>query len=99
MLSRGSLGAKVLLTFGFAIALGLAQVGSAAAAYMQTENTPQGAQAVTPGGPIVMLASPQRVVDTRNGTGGFTGPIVPGTDHCFTLGGVSGVPADATEWW
>jgi hypothetical protein len=45
--------------------------------------------------PIVNLPSPVRAVDTRNGTGGFTGMITPGSDRCFTLGGVNGVPSNA----
>jgi hypothetical protein len=41
--------------------------------------------------PIVMLASPVRLVDTR--TSG--GPIQPGADRCFTIGGQGGVPSSA----
>ena len=43
----------------------------------------------------VPLIAPVRAVDTRIGIGGFTGQVVPGTDQCFTLGGVLGVPSDA----
>jgi len=49
----------------------------------------------TPTPAIVNLTSPVRDVDTRIGVGGFTGQITPGSDKCFTLGGVSGVPSDA----
>src|SRR5207248_2132643 len=45
--------------------------------------------------PIVDLPAPVRDVDTRIGIGGFTGQITPGSDKCFTLGGVNGVPSDA----
>lgn len=40
-----------------------------------------------------MLASPQRVVDTRNPTGG--GPIATGTSRCFQIGGIQGIPSNA----
>ena len=45
---------------------------------------------------MVLLSSPVRAVDTRTGTGGFTGQIQPGSDRCFTVAGVAGVPADAS---
>ena len=45
--------------------------------------------------PIVNLTSPVRGVDTRTGLGGFTGQLTPGSDRCFTLGGLNGVPSDA----
>jgi hypothetical protein len=41
---------------------------------------------------LPMLSSPQRVVDTRTSSG----PIATGTSRCFTIGGVMGVPANAT---
>jgi hypothetical protein len=41
-----------------------------------------------------MLASPQRVVDTRQP--GQGGPIATGAFRCFTLAGVMGVPATAS---
>jgi len=44
---------------------------------------------------LTLLSNPVRPVDTRIGIGGFTGPIVRGTDQCFTLSGVLGIPADA----
>ena len=41
---------------------------------------------------VTLLASPQRLVDTR-GSGG--GPISAGTSRCFTLAGLGGIPTDA----
>src|SRR5205823_11403340 len=45
---------------------------------------------------LTLLSNPVRPVDTRTGAGGFTGPLAPGTDHCFTLAGVQGIPSDAS---
>ena len=39
----------------------------------------------------------QRIVDTRNGTGGYTGTLVNHQTQRFTLPAGSGVPADATS--
>jgi hypothetical protein len=49
------------------------------------------------GNPVIaLLAQPQRLIDTRTGIGGYTGQIAPGTERCFTVAGVDGVPTDAT---
>jgi hypothetical protein len=40
---------------------------------------------------LPMLASPQRVVDTRTSSG----PIPTGTSHCFVVTNTMGIPADA----
>jgi alpha-tubulin suppressor-like RCC1 family protein/pimeloyl-ACP methyl ester carboxylesterase len=40
-----------------------------------------------------MLASPERVVDTRTGGGG---PIGTGTSRCFAIAGIASIPANAT---
>ena len=45
------------------------------------------------GSQITMLASPQRVVDTRSSGG----PILASQSRCFTLGGQSGVPSTAAS--
>ena len=39
--------------------------------------------------------TPARLVDTRNGTGGVTGPVNGGLTLTFQVAGVAGVPADA----
>src|SRR5207248_338557 len=44
----------------------------------------------------IPLIAPGRAVDTRVGIGGFTGQLAPGTDRCFTLAGVVGIPAGAS---
>ncbi len=51
----------------------------------------------TPGGgdPFVALA-PSRVLDSRNGTGGYTSPWGPGQISGLTVDGVSPVPSNAT---
>jgi hypothetical protein len=41
--------------------------------------------------------APARIVDTRNGTGGRTGPIVAGNEATFTVSGVGGVPASGVD--
>jgi hypothetical protein len=43
---------------------------------------------------LPMLATPQRLVDTRSAGGG--GPIAGGTSRCFTLTNVQGIPSTAT---
>jgi hypothetical protein len=41
---------------------------------------------------LPLLAQPQRLADTR----AAGGPVTPGADRCFTVAGVSGIPATAT---
>jgi hypothetical protein len=45
---------------------------------------------------VVLLPSPVRLVDTRNGTGGYSGTVAPGADRCFAIGGLGGIPSDAS---
>jgi len=40
--------------------------------------------------------TPTRILDSRNGTGGYTGPWGPGEIHPVTVVGVASVPAEAT---
>lgn len=54
----------------------------------------QGAATSTPGDLYVPL-TPSRVLDTRDGTGGFRGPLGPGQSLSFAASGVGGVPAGA----
>jgi hypothetical protein len=58
-----------------------------------------GAATVTSGNKPVFIAlpAPVRFLDTRNGTGGTTGPIGNGGTFDLQITGVSGVPADATS--
>jgi outer membrane protein assembly factor BamB len=76
-------GGEVCLSVGMVNSVpGSSQVILDAIGYM----TPAGLQGMP------MLASPQRVVDTRlNG-----GPIQTGSSRCFSLAGVAGVPSNAT---
>ncbi|MEU5044106.1 PKD domain-containing protein [Streptomyces griseorubiginosus] len=39
--------------------------------------------------------APVRVLDTRNGTGGVTGPVAPGKSITVAVAGAHGIPADA----
>lgn len=39
---------------------------------------------------------PARVLDSRDGTGGWPGPLATGTPRTLTVAGVAGVPSDAT---
>jgi hypothetical protein len=54
-------------------------------AYLPTNSTPATA-------PITMLTTPARVGDTRSAGG----PVMPGSDRCFTIGGQGGVPTTAS---
>ncbi len=44
---------------------------------------------------FIPLPAPVRTLDTRNGTGGITGPIANGGTFDLQVGGVAGVPSDA----
>jgi subtilase family serine protease len=57
--------------------------------YYTTDSTASGASTYVADGPT-------RVLDTRKGTGGVTGPIAVGGQASLKLAGVAGVPADAT---
>ena len=76
--------------FGAAVAvtLGLASVGAVSFVGATISN---GEKAV-----FVPL-TPTRILDTRNGTGGITGPIVAGGTFELQVTGVAGVPGDATS--
>ena len=50
----------------------------------------------TGGGDRFTGVTPNRVLDSRNGTGGFSSPWGPGVTRALTVVGVGGVPSNAT---
>lgn len=75
--------------FGAAVAvtLGLAGIGTVRFVQAQTAND---------GGSVFVPLTPARILDTRQGVGGVTGPIVSGGTFELQVAGAGGVPADAT---
>jgi hypothetical protein len=48
-------------------------------------------------GSLYVPAGPVRVLDTRNGTGGYTAPVGPGATISLQITGVAGVPASGVS--
>ena len=51
----------------------------------------------SPGGGLHMGMVPTRIVDTRDGTGGTSGPFGPGETRDLTVAGAGGVPASGVS--
>jgi len=70
-----------------AVTLGLARVGTVQLV---------GAEVSSGERAVFVPLTPVRILDTRDGTGGITGPIAAGGSFELQVTGVGGVPADAT---